>query len=224
VWSGAIEPLPAEWNPLSPRHLSYMFILAAPFHDNEQKNFLENIRKGVANMERHCADVGPDVCRTLFLRMSATASMQDCVKWTNDYFGEYKDTKVELILLYQAVPAVDLKTNEVAVSHCFLSVPGPNVERWSKGGPSRKFGIFPLIGKIYPKPTQLILSDGVKARPFDGHYVFQRGEVFHHHDASPGPRSFELRNPAPGIFHHAVVGDAVFSMRGSEDGRLLLLP
>ena len=84
-----MEPLPAEWDPLSPRHLSKVFILGAPFHPNEQKNFEENIRKGVANMEKHCANVGPDVCRTLFLRVSATASMQECVKWTNDYFGQY---------------------------------------------------------------------------------------------------------------------------------------
>jgi hypothetical protein len=171
-------------------------------------------------MEKHCADVGPDVCRTLFLRMSATASMPDCVRWANEYFGEYKDTKVELILLYQAVPSIDLKTNQVAVSHCALPVPGPNFERWTKGG-SRKFGMFPLIGTVHSKPTQLILSDGVNTRSFGGHYVFQRGDIFHHHDASPGPRTFELRNPASGIFHHAVVGDTVFSMRGSEDGRLL---
>ena len=224
AWSGRVEPLPAEWDPLSPRHLSNVFILGAPFHPNEQKNFEENIRKGVANMEKHCANVGPDVCRTLFLRMSATASMQECVKWTNDYFGQYPDTKIELILLYQAVPAVDLKTNKAAVSHCILPVQGPSYGRWTAGGSSRKFGIFPLIGTVHSNPTQLILSDGVNASPFGGHYVFQRGDIFHHHDASPSPRTFELRNPAPGIFHHAVVGDTVFSMRGSQDGRLQLLP
>lgn len=224
VWSGQVEPLPGEWNPLSPRHLSNVFILAAPFHPNEQKNFEENIRKGVANMEKHCANVGQDVCRTLFLRMSATASMQECVKWANDYFGQYPDTKVELILLYQAVPAVDLKTNKVAVSHCFLPVPGPNFGQRTAGRGSEKFGIFPLIGTVHTNPTRLLLSDGVNARSFDSHYVFQRGDIFHQHDASPGPSTFELRNPAPGIFHHAVVGDTVFSMKGSQDGRLLLLP
>jgi hypothetical protein len=224
VWSGRVEPMPTEWNPLSPARLSDVFILAAPFHQNEQKNFEENIRKGVANMEKHCANVGPDVCRTLFLRMSATASMQECVKWANDYFGHYPDTKVELILLYQAVPAVDLKTSKVAVSHCILPVQGPNFRRQAAGRSAEQFGMFPLIGTVHKNPTQLLLSDGVNTRPFNGHYVFQRGDIFHHHDASPGPRSFELRNPAPGIFHHAVVGDTVFSMRGSEDGRLLLLP
>jgi hypothetical protein len=224
VWSGQVAPMPAEWNPLSSRHLSDVFILAAPFHPNEQKNFEDNIRKGVANMEKHCATVGPHVCRTLFLRMSATASMPDCVKWTNAYFSQFPDTKVELILLYQAANAVDLNTNGVAISHCILRVQGPNFGRQTAGRSSAKFEIFPLVGIVHSKPTRQILSDGVNTKPFDGHYVFQRGDIYHQHDASPGPRTFVLRNPAPGIFHHAVVGDTVFSMRGSEDGRLLLLP
>jgi hypothetical protein len=80
AWQGLVEPLPAEWSPFSPRHLSYGFILLAPFHQNEQRNFEDNIRKGIANMEKHRSVVGQDVCRTLFLRLSATASMSHCAK------------------------------------------------------------------------------------------------------------------------------------------------
>jgi hypothetical protein len=42
AWNWRVYPLPAEWSPLSPDHTSYGFLLAAPFHQNEQKNFEEN--------------------------------------------------------------------------------------------------------------------------------------------------------------------------------------
>lgn len=222
VWAGCVDPLPAEYSPLSSKHVSYAFILTAPFHPNEQKNFQDNIRKGIANMEKHCAAVAPDVCRTLLMRLSATASMPDCEKWANDYFVQYPNTKVELILLYQAVPAVDLQTKKSSITHYFLSVTGPNFVRWQK--PSRRFVIHPLIGTIQQNPSWMIMSDGERTAPLDGHYVFQRGEIFRFFDLANGPVNAELSNPAPGVFINAVIGDMALEMRAPKTPRLLLLP
>jgi hypothetical protein len=225
AWEAIIEPLPAEWSPLSPNHLSYGFILAAPFHPNEQKNFEDSIRKGITNMEKNCTTVAPDVCRTILLRLSATASMPECAKWANDYFAQYPDTNVELIMLYQAVPAMDLRNNTTPITHFFLPVLGPHFARWQAGRRSRRFAIHPLIGAVQINPTGMVLLDGVKEIPFDGHYVFQKAEVFHYYDPAKGSVTANLSNPAPGVFHHAVIGDlAPLGMRASEDGRLLLLP
>jgi hypothetical protein len=224
VWNWRVDPLPAEWSPLSPDHTSYGFMLAAPFHQNEQKNFQENIRKGIVNLEKQCGTVKPNVCRTLLMRLSATASMSECRKWVDDYFVQYPETKVELIMLYQAVPATDLKTNKTSITHFFLPLPGPNFARWQAGGPSRRFAIHPLIGTVQSSPTETVLFDGDTARPFPAHYVFQRADVFHYYDPSKAPVNATLHNPAPGVFHHAVIAGATISMRASEDGRLLLLP
>jgi hypothetical protein len=63
-WSGAIQDIPAELHPLSPTRVSYLFQIAAAYHSNEQKNFFENIRKGIANLEKHQRSVPAEVCRT----------------------------------------------------------------------------------------------------------------------------------------------------------------
>jgi hypothetical protein len=108
IWNGSLPPLPPIYAPLSARHLSYMSLIFAPYHQNEQNNFYENIRKGIANLERHHAAVPDHVCRTLMLRVSASASVSKCVEWAQTYFNDFPETAIELILLYQAVPATDL--------------------------------------------------------------------------------------------------------------------
>jgi hypothetical protein len=205
--------------------MSYGFMLAAPFHQNEQKNFEDNIRKGIANLEKQCATVKPDVCRTLLMRLSATASMSECRKWLSDYLAQYPETKVELVILYQAAPAADLNTNKTSITHFFLPMPGPIFSRWQAGKASRRFSIHPLVGTVQLNPTEIVLFDGVRAMPFPAHYVFQRADVFHYYDSSKGPVNANPSSPAPGVFHHVVIGDLPpLGMRASEDGRLLLLP
>ena len=66
---------------MSPTRVSYLFEIAAAYHPNEQKNFFENIRKGIANLEKHQSSVPARVCRALLLRLSANASIADCVEW-----------------------------------------------------------------------------------------------------------------------------------------------
>lgn len=224
AWQGRVEPLPAEWSPLSSRHLSYGFMLLAPFHQNEQKNFEENIRKGIANLEKHCPVVGQDVCRTLFLRLSATASMSHCAKWATDYFAQYPETTVELVILYQAVPAVDLTKQTTAITHFMIPVQGPNFHHWKGGGSSRNFTMHSFVGTIQSKPTKLVLHDGVRTIPIDGSYMFQKSEIFRYYDPSKGPVNAVVSNPASGVFVNAVIGDMALAMRAPETSRLLLLP
>jgi hypothetical protein len=101
IWEGSKRQLDPKWRPLSASHLSYSFTLIAPYHKNEQKNFEDKIAAGIANMEKHCSQVPADVCRALFLRLSASASLSDCAKWAEAYFAMYSDTKIEMILLYR---------------------------------------------------------------------------------------------------------------------------
>jgi nucleotidyltransferase/DNA polymerase involved in DNA repair len=56
-----LRPLDPRWQPLSPSHVSYSFLLLAPYHKNEQKNFEDKVAAGIANLEKHCSQVAPDV-------------------------------------------------------------------------------------------------------------------------------------------------------------------
>jgi hypothetical protein len=67
-------------------------------------------------------------------------------------------TKVELIILYQAAPAVDLNNQTTSITHFFIPVQGPNFRHWKGGGSSRNFVINPLVGIIQSNPTRLVLQ------------------------------------------------------------------
>lgn len=145
---------------MSPRYLSYLFQIAVAYHPNEQNNFVENIGKGIANLETHQPVVPAEVCRTLLLRLSASASIEDCVKWATWYFGEYPNIGVELILLYQAVPAiVDLARNISGITHCVIPVQGPRYQAWRAADQRRAFAAHSMIGTIIDKPTKRPLTN-----------------------------------------------------------------
>jgi hypothetical protein len=225
VWSGWFWPLPAQFSPLSPQHLSYVFQIAAPYHANEQNNFFDNIRKGISNLQEHQANVSENVCRTLMLRLSATASLAKCVEWANKYFEDLPDTQVGLILIYQAVPAVDLAAGTSAITHYMAHVPGPNFANWQAGNSARRFVIRSLVGKIASEPVQQVMTDGATQAPIDGMYIFQRGEVYRYYAAGRGPVNATLSNPAPGILIHAdIAGLAAVQMIVPPNAELLLLP
>jgi hypothetical protein len=225
VWSGWFRPIPPQFSPLSPEHLSYIFQIAAPYHANEQNNFLENIRKGISNLEKHHANVSEKVCRTLLLRLSATASVPKCVEWAKKYFGDLPDTQIELILLYQAVPAADLTAGATAITHYMAVVPGPNFAKWQAGSPTRRFVIRSLVGRVTGEPTGQVMTDGVTQVPIDGMYIFQRADIYRYYAAGSRPVNAILSSPSPGILIHAVIaGLPPLQMIAPPNAELLLLP
>jgi hypothetical protein len=224
VWNGWFRPLPPQFSPLSPQHLSYVFQIAAPYHANEQNNFLDNIRKGISNLQKHQANVSENVCRTLMLRLSATASVAKCVEWAKKYFEDLPDTQVELILLYQVVPAADPAAGTTAITHYIAPVPGLNFAKWQAGNPARRFVIRSLVGTVASEPIRQVMTDGTTA-PIDGMYVFQQGDIYRYYAAGSGPLNAILSNPAPGILVHAVIeGLAPLQMIAPPNAELLLLP
>jgi len=204
--------------------LSYLFQIAAPYHANEQNNFFDNIRKGIANLQKYQSNVSANVCRTLILRLSATASIGKCVEWAKKYFEDLPNTQVELILLYQAVPAANLADGTTAITHYRAIVSGPNFAKWQAGGPARRFVIRSLVGTVAVEPVRQIMTDdaGTTQIPIDGMYIFQKGDIYRYYAAGS---SAILSSPAPGILIHAVIGDfAPLQMIAPPNAELLLLP
>ena len=224
IWSGRMEPLPAEYSPLSTQHVSHSFVLAVPYHPNEQNNFYDNIRKGIANLQKHHAKAADDVCRTLMLRLSASASLQKCVEWANAYFKDYPETPVELILLYQAVPAAN-DAKSMDITHCFLPVQGPRFAAWQAGKRERRFIMRTLIGTVTTAPATMKMMGRAQQIPFEKFYVFQNARIWRYYDPAKGPVNATLSSPAPGVLIGAVIGDLnALEMIAPPAAELLLLP
>ena len=120
-------------------------------------------------------------------------------KW---YLGENPDTAVELILLYQAVPAMlDLAHWISGITHCVVPVEGPRYQAWRRADLRRHFTIRPLIGSVIPKPTRMVMTDskGSNQVSIEGMYVFQRGDIYRFYPGGPAPISANVSTPAPGI-------------------------
>jgi hypothetical protein len=226
-WSGSVHDIPAEFQPLSPTRVSYLFQIAAAYHPNEQKNFFENIRKGIANLEKHQPSVPAEVCRTLLLRLSASASIADCIEWAKWYLGENPNTAVELILLYQAVPAVlNLARDISGITHCVIPVPGPRFQAWHSADRRRRFVMRTLIGTVIAKPTRMVLTSGQGDQvPIEGMYFYERGEIYRFCPAGPAPVSARISRPSPGVLIHADIGGlGAVQMIAPPNPELLLLP
>ena len=228
LWSGWVQDIPAEFNPLSPNRVSYLFEIGAAYHPNEQKNFFENIRKGIANLENHQSSEPAQVCRALLLRLSANASIPDCVEWAKWYLGENPDTAVELILLYQAVPAMlDLVHGLSGITHCVVPVEGPRYQAWRRGDPRRHFTIRTLIGSVVSKPTRMVMTDskGSNQVSIGKMYIYQRGDIYRFYPGGQAPISANISTPAPGILIHAdIEGLGALQIIAPSNPELLLLP
>lgn len=225
IWCGRTQPLSSEYNPLSDRPTSYSLVLAAPQHENEQKNFFDNIRKGLANLQKHCATVPSDVCRAILLRLSATASLVQCKQWAEQYFVDWPDANVELILLYQVAPVSDLANGTTTITHFFIAVPGPKHAAWRGVSEARQLRLETMIGTISDKPVSLLAVGGPAPINMDAYYVFQRGDIYRLYESGKAPLTVTLENPAPGVMLHAVTRElGVLSMHAPPNGELSLLP
>lgn len=93
-WTIILKPIPPEFDPISIRTASSIIFIMTPAHKNEQNKFIEDIRKGCANLLKHTRAIDKSACRVLFVRLCATASIKYCQDWAKDYFREYPDDEI----------------------------------------------------------------------------------------------------------------------------------
>jgi hypothetical protein len=223
VWRGQARFL-GEYAPLSLRHLSYSLVIAAPFHQNEQNNFNDNIRKGIANLAKHQPVAKDDVCRALMLRLSASASLPECEKWAHDYFRAWPNTCVELIILYQVLPTTNLQQGTTTITHYCVMVQGPGYARWRRGHSERGLAIRSLIGQVTARAPRLVMTQGKNiVSELPAHYMFQQATIYRYHEPQIGV-NVEFSRPAPNVHINAVIGDLCLEPIAPPDPELLLLP
>jgi len=229
-WQIVLKSIANEFEPLGQRNSSSIFFMMAPPHKNEQNKFLEDLRKGCANIVKHTKELSSEACRILFVRLGANASINNCSDWARDYFTEYPDEKVGLIMLYQSV--VTTGQNKSALSHFILPIIGPQFESWSKSGPSGRRTLptmSVLVGTISQEPSKKIMQADNVEISLDDFYSYQRGDIYRLYKSNGGVLDANLSNPAPGIKVHAECEMPngtieIFKMVVPEDGELALLP
>jgi hypothetical protein len=227
-WQITFRDLTDEYVPLSAQHISSVVFVCGKAHKNEQRNFLDHIRAGCSNLVEHTVQFPESACRVLLVRLSANASIMNCTEWARDYFTEFPNEQVGVIILYQA--AYVRQEQRYVIGHYIRPILGPQFAAWSEpvgrsGRTLPNLGL--LVGVALPDAARkVLLSDGQQIPLYDN-YVYQRGDIFKYNRFEGQEVQAELSYPAPGIRIHAEIGDetgsAVFEMISSETGELTLL-
>jgi hypothetical protein len=227
-----LKPIDASYHPTSKFFLSSSCLILAPHHVNEQKKFVEDVRKGCANLLKHTESIEGDICRLILLRLSATASLSECREWAQWYFNEYPSDPLDVILLYQTVPVGNNLSDTTGIAHYFAPVVGPSFTKWQTNAsehPRRLPSMSVLVGSIAVDQAGLILANGTGSLDISRYYAYQRADIYRKLDISCGATEGLLSNPAPGVMIHLVLeqhGELVrcLSMITERDKALTLLP
>lgn len=224
-----LKHISSEYHPLGVRNISSVVFIAAKAHKNEQDKFLEDIRKGCSNIVKHTKNEPDSACPVLFVRLCANASVKNCEEWASDYFKQFPNERVGLIILYQA--AVVNSESSSSLTHYILPIEGPQFAKWKNPPglqPRRLPNMGVLVGVILGEASRkVIIVDGGRQIELDGTYSYQRGDIYRLHRMEGGVLNAHLSNPAPGIKIHAEIEvdgqTSGLQMIAPETGELQLL-
>jgi hypothetical protein len=218
-----------EYHPLSITQISSVVFVRGKAHKNEQAKFVEDLRKGCANLVEHTKNHPESACPVLFVRLCANASISNCQEWASDYFGQFPDEQVGLILLYQA--AVVTSRTSSSLTHYMLPIMGPQFNAWARppGKPARRLpDLGVLIGQVSPIASRKVIQLDDRQIPLDDSYVYQRGDIYRFYRFDGSRLEAQMSNPAPKIKIHAEIGNdrgsVVLQGISPATGELLLLP
>jgi hypothetical protein len=224
-----LKNIDENYHPLSTTQISSVVFICARAHQNEQDKFVEDLRKGCTNLVSHTKNAPATACPALFVRLCANASITNCEKWARDYFEQFPNEKIGLILLYQA--AIVASGNSSSITHYLLPIQGPQFNAWAHppGKPARRLpDMATLIGVISKEASRKVIQVDGRQISLDDAYAYQRGDIYRFYRWSGSGLEAQVSNPAPRIKIHAEIGDDTGSitLQGilPETGELLLLP
>jgi hypothetical protein len=173
-WIVSLMPLaltPGEV--FSPQHLSYTFICLAPYHQNEQQNFLSKLEGAISNAEKHIrgTDGGPP---WIMIRLPPTASSTSLQAWTQEYLNGLSNPKVLCVSFLQPYFVVDVATQTNYVAHHFTTAASPALVDRTRGGLRlvTPFGVptaQPPLWQLHSSDVSVVLKD---------RYMHQSGKHF----------------------------------------------
>ncbi len=205
IWSVKLASLPHDFAPYSPHHLSHQVFFASPFHQNESKNLSDKFDGAFANAEKHAVD-NPNGVRVVLMRVPESISLHACDRWAKAYLTDNPASPIDGIYLYQ-LAIVEQPNDQNVMGHALCVSETPRFAQWRSppGQPHRGFSLNLAVGAAIP-PSRLLLLGGTTAQTMEEAYHYQRGDYYRLYTVDPNePTDVLIRNPASGIFQHAVL-------------------
>lgn len=201
TWSIAILPLlPSGGETLAKSHISHTVIGVAPYHQNEQDNFLSKLDSAVSNLARHVTSQSGRHA-FIFLRLPPTASAVTLKGWVDDYFNANLSSVLDGVIFLQPYLSFNSETSGIAhFSTCSLSA-------------SYRASEKPLVhleipvGTVTSTPPLWELHADKNENILEGRYIFQQGQHFTLMRPTASGQKGNIVRKAPGIHTHLVLED-----------------
>ncbi|MEK5358197.1 hypothetical protein [Paenibacillus sp. FSL L8-0709] len=189
-------------NTVDPRMISYSLLVFAPHHFNECRNLYNKLDAAQANFTKHVKD--NSTTNIIFIHVPLTISVNQCEKWTQQYFEDNREATSQMVIFYQCALAHDINEATNTLVHTFYPVQNP-----SQSIPKQVFHFTAPVGRVSLESTQIqLVIDGVPIPEFslDSSYMFQRGRYYNKAiKVENGSIEGEINLLAPGIHQASVI-------------------
>lgn len=221
TWTISLCPLaPPPGETLAHGHLSHTFICVAPYHKNEQQNFLSKLEVAISNAERNIRG-SDDGFPWIMIRLPPTACSNSLQAWTQEYLNGLADPKVLCVSFLQPYIVVDEKKGTTYIAHYCAAAASGALVRQAKGA----LRLVTPFGVPTSQPPLWQLNGSDTPVPVNDRYIYQSGKHF----ALAGGNGSDLQGNvsirAPGIEQVAVfrIGSEQIVIAGRWGAAALLL-
>lgn len=210
-WTLIIYKLPDVEEKYHTAYQTYTLVVSSAYHKNEHLNLYDKLRDACANLTKHSKVESQGLINGLMLHIPASASINNCYQWVEDYFQEYKDKPISMVILYQPVVATEVVQDDTFLNHCIkIFVKEDKLSSWQEKGPPYLTLTFP-VGRISEEPTleTLVVEYPNQSREtvtVNERYFYQRGEHYLKM-VSDGKGGYEgnILNLGSGVFANLVI-------------------
>lgn len=200
-WAVTVAPLaPAVGEQFARSHFSYTLIGIAPYHPNEQKNFLCKLESAISNLAKNCtAHDGQHAF--IFLRLPPTASAGTLKGWVDEYLKMNPSCVLDGVMFLQPYTASDESGQTSHIAHYFTSALSARYAAIT----NPLVHLEVPVGIITLRPPLWQLQVGQEATTLEEQYIFQQGQHYTVMRPTATGQEGNIVRKAPGIHTHLVL-------------------
>lgn len=203
-WTLTAIPLnPDKEESFARNYFSYTLIGIAPYHRNEQNNFVSKLEAAVSNLSKHIK-TGDDYHAFTLIRLPSTASVVTLKNWVNTYLAENSSSILDGVIFIQPyISSFNNRNSSFVAYHYASSLSSCYIQSKNKLAHMEV-----PVGVNTLQPPVWKLQAGKEETILENSYIFQRGEHYTLMKTKlNGSLEGNILRKAPGIHTHIVLKD-----------------
>lgn len=183
---------------------SYTLMIHSTYHKNEHNNIYSKLESACHNLIKANIKESDKSLNCLLIHVPISVSIDNCIKWTKDYYKDYPDDPISCVFYYQPAVVSDFEENSSRIHHCLALAPR---ERYFDFGEKNGVATFRFpVGTHGYEPTVLkFTNEKGETLPITERYIFQSGSHYYKMiENKPDQFSGFMMNQGYGIYNHLI--------------------